>query len=538
MDRKRAAECAVSTDAGEVNAAAAMLSSARPSKQSKSTAVADGKGREQLDAAGKVTRLQDCIRAHLKKRTEPAFSCTKLGKSFWMLTDGQWVRPVFSSDGQDLLRAGFYRELQIEDIDASFLTEDGRLVKSVENKDGSLKTPALLWTCIHPVCIRASGGMPWPTVTVTLESDSTSGHHSALTKTGGVVLKSLQALTKRHMSKAHGDAGSLLVKEHDAESAQHTAKYFAIGSALLQQPGAQETLQKEAARQQQPQQPALTPADPPGPAGAVMWSTPNDMPPAEATRVTADMISAATLNGGLLHKEVRKMLMYRELCELAGSGLVPPNVFPDIITAMSSSIEKLEDKQEITWDSGQWNPPVGAHDLDGIVDVMDDDYPLVLFSIGDSADPWALLAWVPSEAKAVLFDAYDIESRTLLCNKRVMPFLNHFSSEYLELGAIEITCVKVEVPAGAVEISCSFFESLRLVFATALYCHENSRTAGAMVTALQTLEVPAKGVKAYHKQLKGTIRQQSSRWLSNQQTAKVTSARAAEAAGMAGSPSS
>ena len=67
----------------------------------------------------------------------------ELGKSFWMLTDGIWTKPVFSADGKTMESAGFYRELKISDVDASFLTADGKLVKAIVNTDGSLRTKAL-----------------------------------------------------------------------------------------------------------------------------------------------------------------------------------------------------------------------------------------------------------------------------------------------------------------------------------------------------------------------------------------------------------
>jgi hypothetical protein len=282
-DRKRAASIAVTTDQAEVDAAVTMLSPVRPAKQGKGqtlVSVRSGKSPAQLDDAGKLERLRERVQVLIDKSQTTDYIDKATGKSSFILTDGKWTKPVLDSDGA-IACAGFYRKIDVSNIDASFLSEDGALKKPVVNTNGSLKNRALQFACIHGPCLRATNGLPWHTSTVATDSNSKSSHHSSYTKEGGVILRSFQSTVKAH-------AESPLHRSGVSSAPKQTTRFFTVGAALLQTPVAQAGLQAAAATQSDAtavHPPALTPADPPEPALIVLRYPFNAAPDAKERHV-------------------------------------------------------------------------------------------------------------------------------------------------------------------------------------------------------------------------------------------------------------
>ena len=269
VDRKRKASMELSVEKAEVEAAVQQLSSARPAKHGMGqdgASLRSGKQVVQLDGDAKVARLCNQLKMAVDKSKTSAYLHPRDHKPIFILTDGVWVKPVFTADRSKLLTPGFYREISVDAIDASFL-----------NDDETLKRGALFFACrccppsVPPKKAASltskavvSTTPTWQKNEVTVEA-SAGGHKSA-TKAGGIILRSFQSTVKYHHDKYHG-GGSVSTQE----TQQKQALFFQIGSALLQQPAAQQALQEAAAVQSKVEQPqTLTPADPPEPPPIVL----------------------------------------------------------------------------------------------------------------------------------------------------------------------------------------------------------------------------------------------------------------------------
>jgi hypothetical protein len=297
VDRKRSAAI-LQPNAAELKAAVSVLSTARPAKHGKGMDGASkrsGKQVEQLQVDARVIRLAEAVKALVDKSKSAEYLDLRTGEPSFILTDGKWMRPVFSdcSGKRVLVTSGFYSEMSIESIDASFLTEDGTLVKEA------------LWfacRCCPPVMPSQKSSVTavatWQKWAVAMQS-SNGKNHSAMTMSGGVCLKSFQSMVKYHMETKHGGGTATTVAKW-----QQTAEHFALGAALLQTPEAQAGLQAaRTARTQQTEQgpPPLTPADPPEPP-PIMLCYPFDAPAGskerDAVQIRMVDISTAKLAAG------------------------------------------------------------------------------------------------------------------------------------------------------------------------------------------------------------------------------------------------
>ena len=266
VDRKRTASMALQTDKAEAEAAATMLSNARPAKHGKGpdgASVRSGKAVMQLGGDAKLKRL----RAQLKIAVDMSQTAKYLhphdSKPIFILTDGVWAKSVFTADRSKLVTPGFYREISLDAIDDSFLNDDGTLKRGTlhfacrccppsvpPQKAASAKAPSKFKVAISTTAV-------WQKSEVTMET--TAGGHKSATKAGGIILKSFQATVKYHHDKFHS------VRSISAEERQEKqARFFAIGAAMLQQPAMKEAMLQQVASQNEVEQPStLTPADPP-----------------------------------------------------------------------------------------------------------------------------------------------------------------------------------------------------------------------------------------------------------------------------------
>ena len=573
IDRKRAADMAtITATQGEVAAAATVLSAARPAKQGRgqdSASARSGKAPKQLDEDGRVARLREVLQSHIKKRDSPEHMSAELGKSFWMLTDGTWTKPVFSADGKTMESAGFYRELKISDVDASFLTADGKLVKAIVNTDGSLRTKALQWACIHPACIRASNGKPWPTATVTLESESSSAssHHSAMTKAGGVCLRSFQASVKPHMKDAHGDAGSLAVKQSAPAALQQTARYFAIGSALLQQPATQQALQEAAAAQSEVEQPTtLTPADPPEPPPVALrypFDAPADAKERDIAEIRLEDITTAKLaDGSFVSWRVFDLLRRYELQCAINAGLSSEQVMvmpPYDYLQINRQIELFQKKNDVVIDlSKPTTFPVFQllNSLQEQVGLTPSISSLIIepklavwqpIFVADSPAPPPFgelqfvsipiissvhnseFLWLPGFNIAFSFDSYP-ELHQLHVSQ-VLTFVQHVACSPIELVAVAVPHQPREGPQKNV---CAFSATLFLQLALKLL--KQHGPTPALVQALRELTVEESDYHKRRKQAAKDIRSLHNEYCRMKQAARMKEREAAKAAKAEGQP--
>ena len=317
VDRKRAAGF-LETDAAEVKAAMNVLSTARPTKVGKQS----GKQVVQLQVDERVARLRQQVQALVDKSKSAQYLNSRTGQPIFILTDGKWVRPVFSSDRKTVVTAGFFSEMSVESIDGSFLDTDGTLIQET------------LWfacTCCPSLCppLRRGAALSsqstvatWQKWAVATES-SKAKTHSSSTKAGGVVLKSFQSMVKYHMDTKHG--GSLATVESKNEQ---FARACLLGSALLQTPGSQAALQEAVAAQREQAagaEPTLTPADPPEPPPIVLrypFDAAADAKERDAVAIPlADITSSKLAAGSMVSWRVYDLLRRYELQCAINSGL-------------------------------------------------------------------------------------------------------------------------------------------------------------------------------------------------------------------------
>ena len=111
VDRKRAAAAVVMADEAELKAAVSVLCTARPAKHGKGVdgaSVRSGKQVAQLQGDDRVTRLREQVQVLVDKSKSAEYLNRSTGEPIYILTDGKWAKPVFSSDRKTLITAGCF----------------------------------------------------------------------------------------------------------------------------------------------------------------------------------------------------------------------------------------------------------------------------------------------------------------------------------------------------------------------------------------------------------------------------------------------
>lgn len=330
--RKRSAAVLLEVDKAEAVAAASVLAAARPAQHGMGqSSTLGGKSVAQLNSDSRVVRLREKVMALVNSAQEARYMDPSTGKSILILTNGKWVPAVRSADGLQVITAGYYPEIKVEDIDSSFL-----------DAAGFLKTEVLYFACRCPPCVRKAGtgafsakptgraaaagkkqAPPCSWFRSEVRMMSSGGKHSSTTKDGGVVLVSLWTMLKAHMESEHGGGFDVI----DGNKAASTAKIFSIGSALLQTPAAQASLQAAATALQSDAavQPPLTPADPPEPPPVALrypFDAPADAKERDVAEIPLVDISTAKLApGSMVSWRVFDLLRRYELQCAINQGL-------------------------------------------------------------------------------------------------------------------------------------------------------------------------------------------------------------------------
>ena len=541
VDRKRAASMAVTTDGPELKAAVATLAVARPKKHGKGMDGASIRSGTvaQLSEDSRLVRLQERVQALVDKAQTAKYMDPCTGESCLILTNGKWQAPVVSNG--KVVTAGFYPEICVQDIDASFLDSDGRL-----------KDEVLYFVCRSPGCIhKAQAGAfvskptgraaaagkkmaapcSWYRAEVRMESQS--AHHKSTTRDGGIVLRTLSTMTKDHMDKEHGGGFDKI----EGNKAAAISRVFSLGAALLQTPQAQAELQAAAAAAAQsaaPQQPpALTPADPPGPPPVVLrypFDAPADAKERDAAAVRMEDISTKKLApGSMVSSRVFDLLRRYELQCALNMGvpseqilLMPPFDFQLIERRMVN----FQKTTGIVIDSSQREGSLFA--TFQLLDVLQQKVGLksphssrifpsalqlvsipILSEVHDSE-----FIWLPRFDVAFSFDSYPS-----LNTKQVA--LAHMFVQHVACSAVEL--LKPAVPhqpkEGSNENVCAFSATLFLKLALNLL--KQHGPTPAFVQALRELSVKESEYHEYRMRAKKDINSLLNEYGRRQQEARI-----------------
>ena len=339
VDRKRTASLSLMTDQAEAMAAASVLAVAHPHAKH-GPSKGSGKAVAQLNEDDRVIRLRKKVSSLLEDAQEARFMDPSTGKSCLILTNGAWVPTKFSQDQSKVSVPGFYPEICVEDIDASYL-----------EADGTLKKQMLFFACCSPPCTRkaatnafvfkprgraakagkeAAAPCSWFRSEVKMESSS--GHHSSKTKDGGIVLVSLWTMMRDHMNAEHGGGFDKI----EGNKAAAMARVFSLGAALLQTPAAQASLQEAAAAQAQKTEQGsspLTPADPPEPPPIVLrfpFDAPTDASERDVAEIRmVDITNAKLAAGSMVSCRVYDLMRRYEFQCALNAGLLAEQVCGD-----------------------------------------------------------------------------------------------------------------------------------------------------------------------------------------------------------------
>ena len=555
VDRKRAASLTVEADAATAQAAVTVLTAAHPAKRGKGPSARDSTV-VQLTEESRVVRLRERVQALVNKSKSAAYMDPHIGKSILILTDGKWVAPKRDKDNK-IIAAGYYSEIQVESIDASFLDTDGNLEKEM-----------LYFACRCPPCVHKAGAgafarkpvgraaaagkeqappCSWYRSEVRMQSDG--GHHSSKKRDGGIILVSLWAMVKDHMEKEHGGGFDLI----EGNKAASTSQMFTLGSALLQTPAAQAELQAAAAAQstaatQQP--PPLTPADPPEPPPTVLrypFDATADTDERKAAAIRMEDITTAKLAAGsMVSWRVFDLLRrYEEQCAISAglsSELVlvmPPydsllidrrmatfeknnNVVIYLSTREGSTfptfqlLEGLKTKVELSM-FGSNTPPF----LPFVAECLKPPLQFVSIPILSSVH-YSEYIWLPQFDISFSFDSYP-ELHPLHI-KRIHTFVQHVACSSIELVA---PVVPHQPKDGAEKNVCAFSSTLFLQLTLKLL-KEHGPTP-LFVQALRGLTVDEREYHKYRKRAAKDINSLLREYGHRQQEARIAQRKKAKA---------
>jgi hypothetical protein len=563
VDRKRKASMVLEVESAEVQAAAQALSNAHPARHGMGSSGA-GKAVVQLEADAKVVRLHALLQAQVEMSRTVKFLHKHDSKPIFILTDGVWTKPVFTEDRSKMVTAGSFRELKVT----------ASLAAACLNDDGTLKRGVLFWACRccppqapHPKASSSSNAVvsttpTWQKSEVTMEA-SAGGHKSA-NKDGGINLKSFQSTVKYHHDKFHG-GGSISADKRQ----KMQANFFAIGSAVLQQPAAQQALQEAAAVQSEVEQtPTLTPADPPESAPIALrypFDAPSDAKERDFAEVRLEDITTAKLaDGAMVSWRVFDLLRRYELQCAINTGLsseqvmvMPPydflqidrqvvlfqeknDVVIDLSTRVGSTFPVFQLFSSLQAQVGL-TPSFSSRSIQPSLEVSQPAFHVehglchpfgelqfvsipVLSSVHNSE-----YIWLTRLDVAFSLDSYpELHS---LHVARLHAFVQHVACSTIELVPVAVPHQPKE---GAQKNVCVFSSALFLQLALKLL--KQHGPTPALVQALRELTVEESDYHKRRKQAAKDIRSLHSEYCRMKQEARIKEREAAKAAKAAGQP--
>jgi hypothetical protein len=514
----------------------------------------------QLGGDEKVARLREQLKIAVDKSQTIEYLHPRDRNPIYIFTDGVWVKPVFSKDRSKLITPGYYCEISIDAIDASFL-----------NDDGALKRDTLFIACrCCPSSVPAkkasfssiSTTATWHKYEVAMEAST--ARHKSTTKVGGIILKSFQSTVKYHHDKHHG-SGSMSAEERQKKQ----ANFFAIGSAVLQQPVLQQALQEACAAQSKIEQaPTLTPADPSEPPPIVLrypFDAPSKAKERDVVEVRFEDITSAKLaDGSMVSWRVFDLLRRYELQCAINVGLsseqvmvMPPYDYLQIDRQMLLFQEKNEVVIDLSTQVGSTfpvfqlfsrlqeqvgiTPSISSHIIEPKLAVWQPIFIVerpapppfgelqfvsipILSSVHNSE-----VLWLPRFDIAFSFDTYPELHR--LHVSRVLTFVQHVACSPIELVAVAVPHQPKEGPQKNV---CAFSATLFLQLALKLL--KQHGPTPALVQALRELTMEESDYHKRRKQAAKDIRSLHCEYCRMQQEARIKEREAAKAAKAAGQP--